>query len=48
MARTQDTIDRELALLACVRAAVAEFGPPPSTEVVDRLLDERLGVGGQS
>jgi hypothetical protein len=40
--RDVDTIDRELALLAGVRAAIRQLGGRPTTRVADGLLDERL------
>lgn len=41
MVRDLDVIDRELRLLALVRAKTKESGGRPSTRVIDRLLDER-------
>lgn len=43
--RDLQTIDAELRLMSVVRRAIeAEGEGPPSTEVVDRLLDERIQV----
>lgn len=47
MTRSREVIDRELALLAVVRAAARGMGGNPSTELVDQLLDERLKQGKQ-
>ncbi|MCG5431264.1 hypothetical protein LV457_03035 [Mycobacterium sp. MYCO198283] len=41
MTRDQETIDRELRLLATVRAACREQGGRPTTAAIDALLDER-------
>ena len=48
--RDIDAIDRELSLLAAVRATVREGGGKPSTTMraVDELLDERLGLATQT
>lgn len=39
--RDLDAIDRELRLLALLRAKTKESGGRPSTRVIDQLLDER-------
>ena len=40
--RNVDTIDSELRLIVAVRRTVRRMGgPAPSSETVDRLLDER-------
>ncbi|WP_204806428.1 DUF732 domain-containing protein [Mycobacterium riyadhense] len=41
--RDRETIDSELRLLALRRQSVREQGGQPSSEQVDKLLDERLG-----
>lgn len=41
MTRDVDIIGQELRLLAAVPATAAEFGPTPSTNRIDALLDER-------
>ena len=48
--RDIDAIDRELSLLAAVRATVREGGGKPSTTMraVDELLDERLAHRGRA
>lgn len=44
----RDAIDSELRLLAVVRRSIRQGGRPiPSTELIDRLLDERLGAPAQ-
>ena len=44
--RDIDAIDRELSLLAVVRASLREGGGKPSMLAVDELLDERLAHCG--
>jgi hypothetical protein len=46
--RDIDVIDRELSLLAVVRASLREGGALPSMRAVDELLDERLGLATQT
>jgi hypothetical protein len=45
--RDIDAIDRELSLLAAVRASLREGGALPSMRAVDELLDERLAHRGR-
>ncbi|QZH65044.1 hypothetical protein [Mycolicibacterium farcinogenes] len=46
--RDLDVIDRELRLLALLRAKTKESGGRPSTRLIDRLLDERQAVTSQA
>jgi hypothetical protein len=41
------SIDRELELLASVRASILRLGGEASTTVIDDLLDERLAMHGR-
>ena len=46
--RDIDAIDRELSLLAAVRASPRQGDALPSMRAVDELLDERLGLATQT
>jgi hypothetical protein len=46
--RDIETTESELRLVAVLRRAARERGPPPSTDVADALLDERRELTGNS
>jgi hypothetical protein len=42
--RDVDAIDRELSRLALISNSIREVGGRPSTDLIDKLLDERLAT----
>jgi hypothetical protein len=44
--RDVDAIDRELSRLALIGNSIRDVGGRPSTELIDKLLDERLATLG--
>jgi hypothetical protein len=44
--RTIRDVDAELAFVVKVRATARSFGARPTTDLADRLLDERLEIRG--
>lgn len=45
--RDAAAIDRELELLASIRASIRRLGGNPSSSLIDDLLDERLALSNR-